>query len=81
MTDVAGVFREEWGRSVALLTRVTGDLSLAEDSVQDAFTAAFERWPRSGVPANPAAWIVTTARNDEEGRALFRALGFPFREV
>ena len=63
MTDVADVFREEWGRSVALLTRVTGDLSLAEDSVQDAFTAAFERWPRSGVPANPAAWIVRTARN------------------
>ena len=63
MTDVADVFREEWGRSVALLARVTGDLSLAEDSVQDAFAAALERWPRGGVPANPGAWIVTAARN------------------
>jgi RNA polymerase sigma-70 factor (ECF subfamily) len=63
LTDVAGVFREEWGRSVALLARVTGDLGLAEDSVQDAFAAALERWPRAGVPSNPGAWIVTTARN------------------
>ena len=63
MTDVADVFREEWGRSVALLARVTGDLALAEDSVQDAFTAALQRWPRGGLPANPGAWILTAARN------------------
>jgi RNA polymerase sigma-70 factor (ECF subfamily) len=60
---VEAVFREEWGRSVALLARVTGDLALAEDAVQDAFATALERWQRDGVPANPGGWIVTTARN------------------
>ena len=59
----ARVFREEWGRAVAILTRVLGDLELAEDAVQDAFATALERWPRDGTPANPGAWIVTTARN------------------
>jgi RNA polymerase sigma-70 factor, ECF subfamily len=63
VTEVARVFREEWGRSVALLARVTGDLALAEDAVQDAFATALERWPRDGEPANPGAWIATTARN------------------
>jgi RNA polymerase sigma-70 factor, ECF subfamily len=57
------VFREEWGRSLAYLARVLGDLDRAEDAVQDAFAVALERWPRDGVPANPGAWIVTTARN------------------
>jgi RNA polymerase sigma-70 factor, ECF subfamily len=61
--DVAALFREEWGRSVAVLARATGDPGLAEDAVQDAFAVAVERWPRLGWPANPAAWIVTTARN------------------
>lgn len=57
------VFREEWSRAVAILTRVLGDLELAEDAVQDAFTTALERWPRDSVPRKPAAWIITTARN------------------
>jgi RNA polymerase sigma-70 factor (ECF subfamily) len=57
------VFREEWGRAVSILTRVLGDLGLAEDAVQDAFAKALERWPRDGTPRNPGAWIVTTARN------------------
>jgi RNA polymerase sigma-70 factor (ECF subfamily) len=61
--DVERVFREEWGSAVAILTRVLGDLELAEDAVQDAFAAALERWPRDGVPRTPGAWIVTTARN------------------
>ncbi len=61
--SVEGVFREEWSRAVAILTRVLGDLELAEDAVQDAFAAALERWPRDGAPRNPGAWIVTTARN------------------
>jgi RNA polymerase sigma-70 factor (ECF subfamily) len=56
-------FREQWGRAVAVLTRVLGDLDRAEDAVQDAFTIALERWPRDGTPENPAAWIITTARN------------------
>jgi RNA polymerase sigma-70 factor (ECF subfamily) len=61
--SVERVFREEWGRAVAILTRVLGDLELAEDAVQDAFATALERWPRDGTPRNPGAWIVTTARN------------------
>ncbi len=60
---VERAFREEWGRAVAVLTRVLGDLDRAEDAVQDAFAIALERWPRDGTPANPAAWIITTARN------------------
>jgi RNA polymerase sigma-70 factor (ECF subfamily) len=48
---------------VAILYRVLGDLDLAEDAVQDALAKALERWPRDGTPANPAAWIVTTAKN------------------
>ena len=62
-TDVGLVFREEWGRAVATLTRVLGDLELAEDAVQDAFTIALERWPRDGTPSSPGAWIITAARN------------------
>ncbi len=60
---VEQVFKEEWGRAVAILTRVLGDLELAEDAVQDAFATALERWPRDGTPRTPGAWIVTTARN------------------
>ena len=63
MTEIGAVFREEWGRAVAVLTRVLGDLDRAEDAVQDAFTIALERWPRDGTPANPGAWVITTARN------------------
>jgi RNA polymerase sigma-70 factor (ECF subfamily) len=60
--ELARVFREEWGRSVAVLARATGDLALAEDAVQDAFATALERWP-DGAPRNPGAWILTVARN------------------
>jgi RNA polymerase sigma-70 factor, ECF subfamily len=60
---VEHAFRQEWGRAVAALTRVLGDIQLAEDAVQDAFTIALERWPRDGVPAAPGAWVVVTARN------------------
>ncbi|WP_328526005.1 RNA polymerase sigma factor [Kribbella sp. NBC_00359] len=61
--DIAGVFRAEHGRAVAVLARVFGDLEIAEDAVQDAFAAAVEKWPESGVPPSPAGWIITTARN------------------
>ena len=61
--DLEQVFRDEWSRAVSILTRVLGDLELAEDAVQDAFATALERWPRDGVPRTPGAWIVTTARN------------------
>ena len=65
MTDarLAAVYAEQWPRCVAILTRVLGDLERAEDAVQDAFAIALERWPRTGTPDNPGAWIVTTARN------------------
>jgi RNA polymerase sigma-70 factor (ECF subfamily) len=60
---LAEVVRIEGGRVVATLTRLLGDLSLAEDAVQEAAVIALERWPRSGIPDNPAAWLTTTARN------------------
>ncbi len=63
MTSVEAVFRAEWPRAVSILTRILGDLALAEDAVQDAFAAALERWERDGLPASPGAWIVTAARN------------------
>jgi RNA polymerase sigma-70 factor (ECF subfamily) len=57
------LFRQERGRTVATLIRVLGDFDLAEDAVQDAFAQALRVWPERGVPANPGAWITTTARN------------------
>ncbi|MDX6291621.1 MAG: polymerase sigma-70 factor, subfamily [Kribbellaceae bacterium] len=57
------VFRAEYGRAVAVLVRVFGDIEIAEEAVQDAFTAAVERWPSAGLPPSPAGWIITTARN------------------
>ncbi|MFJ8539566.1 RNA polymerase sigma factor [Streptomyces sp. NPDC093591] len=65
MTDPAieDVFRAEYGRAVAVLVRFLGDIDLAEEAVQDAFTTAVRRWPQTGVPPSPAGWIITTARN------------------
>ncbi|MGI8428831.1 MAG: RNA polymerase sigma factor [Solirubrobacteraceae bacterium] len=57
------VFREQWGRVLAHLIGFLGDFDLAEEAVQDAFAIAAERWTRDGMPANPGAWLVTTARN------------------
>jgi RNA polymerase sigma-70 factor (ECF subfamily) len=65
---VADAFRDEWGRVLATLIRMTGDWDLAEECAQDAFALALERWPRDGVPRRPGAWLTTTARN----RALDR---------
>jgi RNA polymerase sigma-70 factor, ECF subfamily len=65
---VADAFREEWGRIVATLIRMTRDWDLAEECAQDAFALALERWARDGVPRRPGAWLTTTARN----RALDR---------
>ncbi|MDX3246557.1 RNA polymerase sigma factor [Streptomyces sp. ME18-1-4] len=61
--DVEAVFRAEYGRAVAVLVRFLGDIDLAEEAVQDAFTTAVVRWPETGVPPSPAGWIITTARN------------------
>jgi RNA polymerase sigma-70 factor (ECF subfamily) len=60
---VEAVFRREYGRCVATLIRYLGDIDAAEEAVQDAFTVAAARWPSEGLPPNPGAWIVTTARN------------------
>jgi RNA polymerase sigma-70 factor (ECF subfamily) len=61
--DVEAVFRAEYGRAVSVLVRFLGDIDLAEEAVQDAFTTAVQRWPETGVPPSPAGWIITTARN------------------
>ncbi|MBY8339370.1 RNA polymerase sigma factor [Streptomyces spinosirectus] len=60
---VAAAFREEWGQVVATLIRVTGDWDLAEESAQDAFAQALDRWRRDGIPRRPGAWLTTTARH------------------
>ena len=57
------MFRKVYGQAVATLVRVFGDITLAEDAVQDAFLVANARWEADGIPPNPAGWIVTTARN------------------
>jgi RNA polymerase sigma-70 factor (ECF subfamily) len=57
------VFRDQWGRVLAAMIGFLGDFALAEEAAQEAFAIAAERWPRDGVPANPAAWLVTTGRN------------------
>ena len=62
-SEIERVFREEQGRAVAVLVRVFGDIDVAEEAVQEAFTAAVQRWPTAGLPPSPAGWIITTARN------------------
>ena len=61
--QIERVFREEYGRAVAILVRVFGDIDVAEEAVQDAFATAVQRWPATGLPPSPAGWIITTARN------------------
>ena len=61
--DIARVFRDESGRCIATLVRVFGDIDLAEDAVQEAFAIAAQKWPTDQMPANPGAWITTTAHN------------------
>jgi RNA polymerase sigma-70 factor, ECF subfamily len=68
MANLDGVFRREWGPAVAALARWSGDITIAEDAVQEAFAEALHTWPRDGVPHNAGGWIVTVARN----RALDR---------
>ena len=76
--EIARIFREEYGRCVATLIRIFGDIDLAEDAVQEAFAIALRAWPNDGTPPNPGGWITTTARNraidrlrrEERGREL-----------
>lgn len=62
VSETERVFRAEYGRAVAILVRLFGDIDLAEEAVQDAFLRAAELWPSSGVPPSPVGWIVTTAK-------------------
>jgi RNA polymerase sigma-70 factor (ECF subfamily) len=57
------VFRDQWGRVLATLVGVLGDIELAEDAAQEAFAVAAKRWPRDGQPVNPTGWLIATARN------------------
>ena len=57
------VFRREWGRAVAVVTRLTGDLGLAEDAVQEAFASAVGRWAGGPLPTDPSGWLITVAKN------------------
>ena len=61
--EVGSIFRAEFGRSVAALIRIFGDVDLAQDAVQESFAVALEAWPRDGLPPNPGGWVTTTARN------------------
>jgi RNA polymerase sigma-70 factor (ECF subfamily) len=61
--ELGRIFREEYGRAVSVLVRYFGDIDIAEEAVQDAFTTAVQRWPASGVPPSPAGWIIITAKN------------------
>ena len=62
-SELTRIFRNESGRTVATLVRLFGDIDIAEEAVQEAFVVATQRWPETGLPPNPGAWITTTARN------------------
>jgi RNA polymerase sigma-70 factor (ECF subfamily) len=72
---ISEAFREEWGRIVATLIRITGDWDLAEDCAQGAFERALKTWPRDGIPRRPGAWLTTTARNLATDRLRRAAVG------
>jgi RNA polymerase sigma-70 factor, ECF subfamily len=63
VTTLDQVFREEWGHVLATMIGFFGDFDLAEEAAQEAFAIATDRWPREGIPSNPRAWLMTTARN------------------
>jgi RNA polymerase sigma-70 factor (ECF subfamily) len=62
------VFRAHWWAAVATVTRLVGDLEVAEDAVQEACTAALIQWPAEGTPANPRAWLISVARHKATDR-------------
>ena len=82
------IFRDQWGRVLAALIGYLGDFDLAEEVTQEAFAVAAERWPSSGMPASPGAWLLTTARNraidrirrDRTLAAKYRLLDLPRAE-
>jgi RNA polymerase sigma-70 factor, ECF subfamily len=68
IANLDGVFRREWGPAVAALARWCGDLTVAEDAVQEACAEALRTWPADGVPERPGGWLVTVARNRARDR-------------
>jgi RNA polymerase sigma-70 factor, ECF subfamily len=68
MANLDGVFRREWGPAVAALARWSGDLTVAEDAVQEACAEALRTWSRNGVPDNPGGWLLAVARNRARDR-------------
>jgi RNA polymerase sigma-70 factor, ECF subfamily len=80
MADLDGVFRREWGPAVGALARWSGDLTVAEDAVQEACAEALRTWPRDGVPDNPGGWLITVGRNRARDR-LRRESARPGREL
>ena len=68
VTTLDQAFREEWGRVLAALIGFLGDFDLAEEAAQEAFAIAADRWPRDGIPGNPRAWLMATARNHATDR-------------
>jgi RNA polymerase sigma-70 factor, ECF subfamily len=80
MANLDGVFRREWGPAVAALARWSGDLTVAEDAVQEACAEALRTWPRDGVPDKPGGWLVTVARNRARDR-LRRESTRPAKEL
>ncbi|MRH89398.1 sigma-70 family RNA polymerase sigma factor [Nocardia sp. SYP-A9097] len=75
IATIETVFTEHYGRAVASLIRAFGDVDIAEDAVQDAFTTAIRRWPVEGLPPSPPGWIITTARNRAVDRLRRDAAG------
>lgn len=72
--NLDSLYREHYGRILATLIRTVRDITLAEDCVQDAFTIALQQWPVRGVPPNPVAWLLTTARHKAIDQIRRRAL-------
>jgi len=73
--EIEALFRQEYGRILATLIRLSRDFELAEEALQDALATACERWPAEGTPDRPAAWIATTARNRLLDRVRRRRVG------
>ena len=63
VSEVEQVFREQHARLLSWLIYSLGDFDLAEEALQEAFLIALRRWPETGVPENPRAWLAVTARN------------------
>src|SRR5262245_24094132 len=72
-TVIEAVYRSDWGRIVAALIRQVGDFDVAEEAAQEAFAAAVNDWPASGIPESPRAWIIQTARHKAIDRIRRRA--------